>query len=100
LNDETQIITGSETYYLFQQLSRSLKYLWLQLDQNIKRKDNNTSKTATNSMRDSIPTRNIAGTYPFMTLMVDTNQIHQGCYRKTIPFTINKTMMRLDLANH
>ncbi|MBA4144313.1 MAG: aminopeptidase, partial [Cytophaga sp.] len=42
LNDENQSITGSETITYFNNSPDALKYLWLQLDQNINEKGNNT----------------------------------------------------------
>ncbi|MBS1680731.1 MAG: M1 family metallopeptidase [Bacteroidetes bacterium] len=98
LNDENQSITGSETITYYNNSPDALKYLWLQLDQNIYEKDNNTTKTATNVMRDSLPTKSIAGTLSLYDF--------DGGYKlksikdasgKAIPFTVNKTMMRLDL---
>src|ERR1700690_4470713 len=53
LNDENQSITGSETITYSNNSPEALKYLWLQLDQNINAKDNNSAKIATNSVRDS-----------------------------------------------
>src|SRR5258708_28919114 len=62
LNDDNQSITGSETITYFNNSPDALKYLWLQLDQNIYAKDNNTAKTSNNSMRDSLPAKNMGST--------------------------------------
>ena len=61
LNDENQSITGSETITYFNNSPDVLKYLWLQLDQNINEKGNNTLKTVTSAVKDSVSTRDIAG---------------------------------------
>ena len=45
LNDENQSITGAETITYYNNSPDALKYLWLQLDQNIYEKENNTTKT-------------------------------------------------------
>ncbi len=48
LNDENQSISGIETIAYTNNSPDVLKYLWLQLDQNIFMKDSNTGKTSTN----------------------------------------------------
>jgi len=99
LNDEKQNISGAEVITYYNNSPDVLKYLWLQLDQNIYEKDNNSDKTATNTMRDSLPTRMVA---PMLNAF-DFDGGHKiksikDASGKAIPFTINKTMMRLDLA--
>lgn len=99
LNDENQSITGSETITYFNNSPDALKYLWLQLDQNIYEKDNNSRKIATSTMSDSLPTRDIAITLS----LHDFDGGHKiksikDAAGRAIPYTINKTMMRLDLA--
>jgi len=47
LNDENQSITGSETITYTNNSPDVLKYLWMQLDQNLFAKDNNTSTPST-----------------------------------------------------
>src|SRR5436853_237300 len=60
LNDENQSVTGSETITYHNQSPDVLKYLWLQLDQNLFSKDSNTPKTTTSEVKDSISTKQIA----------------------------------------
>lgn len=98
LNDDTQSITGSETITYHNNSPDVLTYLWLQLDQNLFDKESNTPKTRTNSIRDSITTKEIAGNlnlYDF-----------DGGYKiksvkepngKALSHFINSTMMRVDL---
>jgi hypothetical protein len=98
LNDENQSITGSETITYFNNSPDGLKYLWLQLDQNINAKGNNTLKTATNSVKDSVDTKAIAAS-------LDLYDFDGGFKIKSIKdasgkalnYTINQTMMRVDL---
>jgi hypothetical protein len=98
LNDENQSITGSETITYFNNSPDALKYLWLQLDQNINAKGNNTLKTATNSIPDSINARTIAinlGLHDFdggfkIKKIADATG-------KPLNYIINQTMMRIDL---
>lgn len=98
LNDDNQRITGSETITYTNNSPDVLKYFWVQLDQNIFEKGNNTGKTSTNSVKDSVAAKMMA------------NQLslwdYDGGYKlklvkdvsgKDLPYTINKTMMRVDL---
>ncbi|MDZ7647693.1 MAG: hypothetical protein U5K54_11230 [Cytophagales bacterium] len=57
LNEDTQLITGSETITYYNNAPEVLRYLWLQLDQNNLSKGSMTDKTETNRMRDSIPVK-------------------------------------------
>src|SRR5215204_7057438 len=55
LNDKTQVLTGSETITYYNNAPESLKFLWLQLDQNIFASQSATNQTNTGSVKDSIP---------------------------------------------
>ena len=98
LNDENQTITGSETITYFNNSPEELRYLWLQLDQNINAENSMTRKTSNNAIRDSVPAKFLATT---------TNAYdYKGGYNiktvkdaagKALPYTINFTMMRVDL---
>src|SRR6201991_4402278 len=60
LNDDNQSIMGSETITYTNNSPDVLKYLWLQLDQNLFAKDSNTPKTAPSAVKDSVSTKAIA----------------------------------------
>jgi hypothetical protein len=98
LNDENQSVTGSETITYHNQSPDVLKYLWLQLDQNLFSKDSNTPKTTTSEVKDSISTKQIAS-------QLGLHDFDGGFKLKSVtdasgkPMTklINGTMMRLDL---
>lgn len=98
LNDENQSITGSETITYTNNSPDPLKYLWIQLDQNINEQGNNTQKTSTNSVTNNINTKAIAGNaglYDFdggfkIKFVKDASG-------KALPYFINQTMMRVDL---
>ncbi len=98
LHDDSQSITGSEVITYFNNSPDPLKYLWLQLDQNINRKDNNTLKTKTLSIKDSTSTKTMASDLALFDF--------DGGYKiksvkdasgNNLPYTINQTMMRVDL---
>jgi hypothetical protein len=99
LNDENQSITGSEVITYTNNSPDALTYLWLQLDQNINEKDNNTSKTATNTVSDAMTTQAIAGNaglYDFDGGF-KIKSVKDGAGKAMAHF-INQTMMRVDLA--
>ena len=55
VNDKTQVLTGSETITYYNNAPESLKFLWLQLDQNIFADQSIMNQTSTGSVKDSIP---------------------------------------------
>jgi hypothetical protein len=57
LNDVNQSITGSEKITYHNNSPDVLKYLWVQLDQNLYDKESNTTKSSNNSIRDSVATK-------------------------------------------
>src|SRR6478736_10123039 len=99
LNDEKQIITGSEKITYTNNSPDVLKYLWVQLDQNLYDKNSNTGKTSNNSIRDSVATKTLAG-------QLSLYDFDGGYKIKSVkdasgtamPYTINATMMRVDLS--
>ncbi len=99
LNDENQVITGKETITYYNNAPETLKFLWLQLDQNNLSNGNMTDKTETNRVRDSIPTR-------WFPLSGDTygydggfkiKSVKDAATGKDLPFLINHTMLRVDI---
>jgi hypothetical protein len=53
VDDNTQMLTASETITYYNNSPESLSYLWLQLDQNIFADQNMTDQTSTGVVRDS-----------------------------------------------
>ena len=98
LHDDTQSISGSETITYFNNSPDVLKYLWLQLDQNLFAKENNTFKTTTNTLKDSSTAKTMANQLNLWDFegghKIETVRDASG---KDLPYTINKTMMRIDL---
>ena len=98
LNDNNQSITGSEIITYQNNSPESLKYLWLQLDQNVIAKGSLKSQTKTTSIRDSVPAKFVAeplGLYDFDGgYKIKSVKDNAGM---ALPFTINQTMMRVDL---
>jgi hypothetical protein len=99
LNDNNQSISGSETITYFNNSPDVLKYLWLQLDQNINKKNSMTALSDDSSIRDSVSTRTIAAELKLHDFdggfKIKSVKDANG---KDLPYTINNTMMRVDLA--
>ncbi len=98
LNDVNQTITGNEKITYQNNSPDVLTYLWLQLDQNIFDPESNTAKTNGSTLRDSLSAKQIAGQLDLYAF--------DGGYKiksvkdvsgKALTYTINKTMMRVDL---
>jgi hypothetical protein len=99
LNDETQVLTGKETITYFNNAPESMKYVWLQLDQNNLSDGNMTDKTKNSTVRDSTAAR-------FFPLAHDTydykggftiKSVKDATTGKDLSFLVNYTMMRIDL---
>lgn len=100
VNDKTQELTGHETITYYNHSPETLRYLWMQLDQNIFAPENLTSKTQTGAVVDSIPAgllSDISGVNP---------SDYKGGYKikavkdasgNDLRHIVNNTMMRIDL---
>jgi hypothetical protein len=99
LNDDNQSITGTETITYHNNSPDVLRYLWLQLDQNLFAHDSNTPKVSSSAVRDSVAAKAIATQLNLFDFdggfKIKSVKDAAG---KPIPYTINATMMRLDLA--
>ncbi len=98
LNDANQSISGAEKITYHNNSPDVLKYLWLQLDQNLFEKESNTGKSTNNTIRDSVAAKTMAGQLSLYDF--------DGGYKikavkdaagEPLSFIINKTMMRVDL---
>ncbi len=96
LDDEKQRISGEETITYHNNSPDALPYLWVQLDQNMRAKDSDTKKVATSSIGDSLS---------FKAFKKMLNDFDGGFKLESVTdangasmnYTINKTMMRIDL---
>jgi hypothetical protein len=98
LDEERHIITGSETITYTNNSPDELKYLWLQLDQNMRSRDSDTYSIETNKIKDSLKLKELQELIGFDFDGGHKIQFVRDNEGKDIPYTINKTMMRLDLA--
>ena len=97
LDDETQRLYGTSTITYHNNAPDELTYLWLQLDQNVRAKDSDTKAIATGKMEDKM------GTWEMNRMHNDFDGGFKIEYVKDasgnpLPYTIVKTMMRVDLA--
>lgn len=103
IDDENQVLRGSETITYTNNSPDIITYLWVQLDQNVREKETNSWKVSTssgwwNSLRDSIPAKSL--------LSFSRDYDYDGGFKimavkdpegDALPYTINKTMMRIDI---
>ena len=100
INDETQVLAGTETITYYNRAPESMKYLWLQLDQNINSDNSMTQATAAGAIRDSVPAKSLATTVGALGYKGGfTIKAVKDAQGKPIPFLINYTMMRIDLPS-
>ncbi len=96
LNDENQSLTGAETITYYNNSPDVLKYLWLQLDQNILAKNNATTASLSTRMTDTLNT---------MQLYRRSVEFDGGHKIKSVKdasgnalnYSVNLTMMRIEL---
>lgn len=97
LDDNNQTITGSETITYYNNSPDNLEYLWVQLDQNLRKRDADYSVANSSKMEDELDA------YAVFTLVGDSD--YEGGFNiksvksqdKELAYFINKTMMRIDL---
>lgn len=96
LDDTLQRIYGEETITYYNNSPDQLKYLWLQLDQNARAKDSDSYKIRTSSMRDSMRFGDLDYWQPDFDGGFKIEEVKDNSGNE-LPFTINKTMMRIDM---
>ncbi len=102
LNDANQSITGSEKIHYHNNSPDKLKYLWVQLDQNMRNKNSNTYKVQAYgggmTGGDSIPAKVFDQYFDTFDKERGFNITSvTGADGKDVPYTINQTMMRVDI---
>ena len=92
------LLRGKETITYYNNSPEALKYLWLQLDQNVNKKGNEDFGGVMGSIRDSLPT--LYAQYLLRPIEFDAGYTISSVIDKSgkpLPVTINNTMMRIDL---
>lgn len=96
LDDENQRIYGEETITYHNNSPDALDYLWVQLDQNMRAKDSDTYKTQTSKLKERVTYRELEGLVPTFDGGFKLDYV-QDATGKPLPYTVVKTMMRVDL---
>ena len=99
LDDEKQRIYGEETITYRNLSPDALTYLWLQLDQNVREPNSMRARTQTGTIstsEDKMSFRDLAALHREFPggFHIDWVKTSEGA---ALPFTINETMMRVDL---
>lgn len=103
LDDEKQKITGKETITYKNNSPDKLEYLWIQLDQNVRAKDSDTKLISTSGGRRwGVDLNNDVNFNDITRLHNDFDggfklEYVKSSSGKDLKYTINKTMMRVDL---
>ncbi|MBA4146187.1 MAG: aminopeptidase, partial [Cytophaga sp.] len=98
LNDDNQSLSGTETITYYNNAPEELRYLWLQLDQNLMAPNSMTKQTQGFTVRDSIAAKFIAGPTNAYDFKGGYNiKSVKDAAGKDLPKVINYTMMRVDL---
>ena len=96
LNDDSQRISGTETITYHNNSPDVLRYLWLQLDQNILSDNNTLKSTAADEVADSAAAKTYASKISDFDAGFDIKSV-KATSGKPLQFFINNTMMRVDL---
>lgn len=96
LDDDIQKIHGEETITYHNNSPDVLYYLWIQLDQNIYSKDNNTAKIEQMKISDQMQTNDLIDLYPWFDGGFKLDKVADAA-GKDLPYIVNQTMMRIDL---
>jgi len=96
LDDEKQKITGKETITYKNNSPDKLDYLWIQLDQNMRAKDSDTKLIGSTSIGEKKSFGELAKLHNDFDGGFKLEYVKNGA-GKDLKYTINKTMMRIDL---
>ena len=96
LDDYKQKITGSETITYKNNSPDELRYLWIQLDQNVRSLESDSHMLQRGFMDDRMDAQEIGDLTPGFDGGFKIEQVHDA-NGAALPYTINKTMMRVDL---
>jgi Peptidase family M1 domain len=96
IDDATQTLFGEETITYFNESPDALSYLWLQLDQNAFAKDADSYAIEQMKIGENVSYNDLADLNPWYDGGFKLDYVRDAA-GKALPYTINKTMMRIDL---
>jgi hypothetical protein len=98
VDDNTQMVRGSETITYYNNSPETLRYLWLQLDQNVFAGNSLGNASRTNNIIDNDAAKNFLSPYGGDFYKGGFNISHvKDDKGSPLPYIINRTMMRVDL---
>lgn len=98
LDDDKQQVYGEETITYVNNSPDDLTYLWVQLDQNMRAKDSDTHKIRRSSMSDEMSFSDLRNLEPWFDGGFKIDYV-KDAGNKDLAYTVNKTMMRVDLPS-
>ena len=98
LDDNKQQVYGEETITYVNNSPDDLTYLWVQLDQNMRAKDSDTHKIRRSSMSDEMSFSDVRNLEPWFDGGFKIDYVKDAA-NKDLAYTVNKTMMRVDLPS-
>jgi hypothetical protein len=96
LDDASQTLYGEETITYFNQSPDQLTYIWLQLDQNAFAKSSDSYAIEQMKIEDKVSYNDLIDLDPWYDGGFKLDYVQDGS-GKNLPYTINKTMMRIDV---
>ena len=98
IDEPNNVLTGTETVTYYNNSPDVLSYIWLQLDENFHRKTTEAVRATTGGIRGTISDQTLAGidNERLEGLGVNITLLTDGT-GKNLKYTINQTMMRIDL---
>lgn len=97
LNDDKQRLDGSETITYTNNSPDALTYLWLQLDENQHKKDAEGTTTSESKMQGKMSLRQLQGVMGHNLDLGNHIESVKDANGGTLTYTINETMMRIEL---
>ena len=98
LDDDKQQVYGEETITYVNNSPDELTYLWVQLDQNMRAKDSDSHKIRRSSMSDEMSFSDVRNLEPWFDGGFKIDYVKDAA-NKDLAYTVNKTMMRVDLPS-
>jgi hypothetical protein len=96
IDDENQKLYGEETITYHNESPDELKYLWVQMDQNVRAKDSHSHDVSTNSVNDEMSLRQLKRMAPDFEGGFNVDYV-KSSDDSNLKYTVNATMMRIEL---
>jgi len=96
IDDENQKLYGNEKITYHNESPDDLKYLWVQMDQNVRAKDSHSHDISTSTVNERMSMRQLTRIDPDFEGGFNVDEV-KSSDGKGLKYTLNKTMMRIDL---